>query len=169
MAKQKIINEDVSINFRIPKDLKIEITRQANDQNITLSNYLRTLLSDVHDGKYCEEIDERIEAEGFVYSKEFISLVIWIYSKSRNQSIEETDSVQLIDNFIRIIKRADGYLPSILILELDKVLIDLYRVKNLENYERREFKFTDAYSKGSDFNFTVLENFFLNYHLNLLK
>ncbi|WP_282030776.1 hypothetical protein [Winogradskyella eximia] len=163
MAKQKIINEDVSINFRIPPDLKREIIRQAENQNITISNYLRSLLADVHSGKHCEEIDERNEADRFVYSKEFISLIIWIYSKSRNQTMVEKDNIQLIDNFIRIIKRADSYLPTILILELDKVLIDLYRIKALESYQSKEFKFTNTYNKTNDFNFTVLENFLLNY------
>lgn len=163
MGKQKNINEDVGINFRISKALKEEIKTQAKDKNITVSKYLRVLLDDVHSGIYCDEIDQRGETERFVYSKEFISLTVWIYSKSRNRLRLDSDSDEKIHNFIRIIKRADSYLPSNLVLELDKVLIDLYRIKDASIYDNKEFKFVNSYKQSNNLDFQILEDFFLNY------
>ena len=163
MGKQKIINEDVSLNFRISKELKEEIRLQAKTKNITISKYLRELLEDVHDGTFCDEVDKRNEVERFVYSKGFVSLIIWIYSKSIKQSRLEFDTVHQIDDFISIIKQADRYLPTNLVKELDKVLLDLYRIKTAPSYDNKEFKFWNPYNESKNFDFTVLDDFIFNY------
>ena len=42
--KQKIKNEDPSINFRLPEELKEKIYKEASIKNKTISNYLRVHL-----------------------------------------------------------------------------------------------------------------------------
>lgn len=163
MKKDKIESEEVSINFRISQDLKKEIVRQAKDQNITVSKYLRSLLEEIHDGSYCDAMDDRNERDRFVYSTEFIALIIWIYSIHRNQIRQERDTDAQLDIYIKTLKRADAFVPSKLNSELDKVLIDLYRIKKVSSSENKCYEFINIYGGKDTFDYKVLDDFFINY------
>ncbi len=161
MEKQRIVNDDISLNFRVSKGLKAKILRQAQDQNVTMSKYLRQLLEDTHNGTYCDEIERQNEIEGFILSQDFIGLVIWVYSKSCDNLRKTTEDKECLDNYIRIIKRADSFLPKSLVDEFDKVLVDLYRIKTAPNYDSKAFNFVKSYEESKNFNFEILDQFFL--------
>nr|WP_321226500.1 hypothetical protein [uncultured Psychroserpens sp.] len=83
MAKKNSITDgDTTLNFRIPKELKMTIVAQADNKNISTSKYLRNLLETVFNGSYCQEIEAKSERQVFLFSQEFLQLIVWIYKKT---------------------------------------------------------------------------------------
>ncbi|WP_339632300.1 hypothetical protein [Bizionia echini] len=126
--KQSIKNNDPSINFRLSNKLKGIIENKAQEKNITTSAYVRDLLERVHNGDYChsEQVKEKINS--FLFSKEFVQLMIWIYSKKINS--DKTESDVDLNKYIKTLKRIEGHMPEGLVQEFDKVLFEIYRVRD---------------------------------------
>jgi predicted DNA-binding protein len=160
MAKKKIIkNDDKSINFRLSKDLKRTIEDKAESKNITTSAYIRDLLERIHNGDYCykEHVKEKINS--FLFSREFMQLMIWIYSKKENKNMIEEDNE--LDNYIKTLKKVGGHIPRHLDREFDKVLYDVIKVRGEKHHNYFSFH---SYSSGNTttFNLEEVEKFLLS-------
>ncbi len=164
MKREKIKNDDVSVNFRVDKTLNAKILESAAEENKTLSKYLRDLLEEHHDLSSQKPGGFRSETERFLFSKEFLQFVFWIYSKRMDEARKEGDK---IDGYIKLIKRADGILPEEIVRELDKVLVDLFRIKAGSGYDARVYKFPDSYDGDKKLNYKKLEEFFLSHDLGI--
>ncbi|BAO76352.1 hypothetical protein [Winogradskyella sp. PG-2] len=110
MKRSKVTKDDVSLNFRLPKELKAIILKSVNDTNTTLSQYLREVLERVHDGSYCEEQVEHSKRSKLLLSADFFKLIFWINTKRLDNKNLESDEQR--NNFVKTIKVADEYLPD---------------------------------------------------------
>ncbi len=159
MKKKSINNDDPSINFKLPKELREQVVREAQLVNSTVSNYLRNHLVDFYSGKLFEEkslFDHSLE---LINSTEFLQLVVWVFSKRNNEICTSTNNQ--LNGYIRTIKKLDNNLPRDLVVEFDKVLMDLIRVQSEKN-TFRSFKFCKSNYDTSLFDYDKLENFLLN-------
>lgn len=157
--KNKIVNNDPSINFRLPKKLKQRINKEAGINNLTVSNYIRNLLESYYDGELFEEEMFKYQRYEFIQSTDFIKLAVWMYSKRNDRKCTSTSDE--LDGYIRTLKNMEGYLQSHLVTEFDKVLQDLLRVKNTKNNEYPPFDFCYEYASNK-FNYTLLEAYIFN-------
>ncbi len=163
MKRNKIKNEDVSINFRIPRALKAKIINEASVRNITISKYLRETLEEIH-GDLEERPKEFLsETKDYLFSKEFVRFVFWIYRKLKDNNREEDDD---IDGYIDLIKGVGKYLPSDVVCELDKVLMDLLRIRTAIGIDGKYYRFVDSYADDKRLNYKKLEDFFLGFGLD---
>lgn len=160
MKKAKIKNEDVTLNFRVPRELKGKIIRRSEELNLTVSHYIREILERVHD---TTSIEPNIEAgaKEFVYSKRFLKLIVWIYSKRDAHKRTDFDTSLALEDYIKTIKEADQHLPSEIIKELDKVLGDLLSMKTATGYDKDNFNFGKSYGSEKGINYEVLNKYFL--------
>jgi len=171
--KQRIKNEDPSINFRLSPDLKKWITSEAISENKTVSNYLRDHLTSFMDGSLYAENVSWYQDKEFINSTSFLQLVAFVFSKRNNSTCVSTDDQ--MDWHIKTIKQLDRELPKELVIEFDKVLVDLMRVKKeKKSYSTITIRFKfckDSYS--TVFNYDLLENYLLNvlkpYHVVILN
>jgi hypothetical protein len=161
MAKrQKIKNEDPSINFRLPEELKAEIYKEASRLNKTVSIFLRDHLTEFMDGSlYAREI-AYYKDNSYVNSTEFLQLITWMYSKRNNNTCIASN--EQLNKYIKTIKRMDFSIPINLEREFDKVLVDLVRVRDDKGSLYRSFYFCNSSLYDANFNYEVLENFLLN-------
>ena len=72
MKREKIRNDDDSVNFRVDKTLKARMLDKAGEENKTLSKYLRELLEEHHDLNSQNLGGFRSDTERFLFSKEFL-------------------------------------------------------------------------------------------------
>jgi hypothetical protein len=89
MKKPKIKYEESTLNFRVPNELKLKVVAKANEQNITVSNYLRQVLEDAHDGTLQRKVENEKQQPTFLSSIEFLKLIVWIYQKKENNKLME--------------------------------------------------------------------------------
>ena len=160
MKRDKIVRDHVTINFRIDKALKSRLNSIVSRKNITLSKYLRDVLE-----KHLSEFERyelpnenQAEDKGELH-KEFFQFVIWLYTKKEDRKRLESDT---IDSYIKLIKRLDGKLPSYVIHEFDKVLIDLFRIKSAIGFDGEYYNFPNSQFKEKKLDYKQLEQFFLN-------
>ena len=161
MMKKKIKNNEPTINLRLPQKLKDIIIEKAEEKNITKSAYLRDLLEKVHSGEYCYKEDVRSKMESFLYSKEFLQLMIWIYRKKeiRELEIEKNE----LDRYIKTLKNIDGHLPQKITREFDKVLKDVIDLRDDNSYaSRSKFEFHVASREYQKINLNSVEEYFLD-------
>ncbi|WP_178989725.1 hypothetical protein [Winogradskyella schleiferi] len=159
MKRDKIINEDVSVNFRIAKPLKAKLLSKASGKNMTLSKYLRDVLEEIHNDKIV--LEESISRnKDILFSKEFFQFIFWIYKKKRDKIREESDD---IDGYIKLIKRLGESLPVEIVQELDKVLFDLIRIKSAYGSDKEYYQFPDSYSDDIRLDYDKLEYFFIGH------
>lgn len=163
--KSKIIYEESTLNFRIQNTLKDEILNKSIEKNMTMSQYLRELLESVHNGSYKEAKMELNSKKAFLFSKDFLRLVIWVYHKKTDKNV--TESRGQLNQYIKTIKRADSFLPVAIIEEFDKVLSDLLRVINSTGIEYKEFDFSRSYESEKTFNYNKLISFLLTVELDI--
>jgi len=156
--KHKIKNEDPSINFRLPEELKAEIYKEAHLKNKTVSNFLRDHLAEFMDGSLYEREISYYRDNSFIHSTEFLQLITWVLSKRINSNCVASN--EQLDGFIQTIKRMDFSTPKDLVKEFDKVLADLVRVRN-ETGAYRIFYFCGIAGMGETFNYNMLENYLL--------
>lgn len=159
-AKKSISDEDATLNFRVSKELKATIVSKAQKENITSSKYLRNLLEAVHNGSYCHQENLKSEREDFLFSKEFLQLIVWIYRKRENNKREVEKSS--LDRYIMTLKRTDDCLPKSLVSEFDKVLKSLLTVRDSVGYDGDVFDFPKSYSNDKKFNYEKVEKFLLD-------
>jgi hypothetical protein len=158
--KKSITAEDATLNFRIPKVLKDKIITEAEKENITSSKYLRDLLEAVHNGSYCNHERLKLERENFLFSREFLQLIVWIYRKRENNK-REVDKNEL-EGYIKTLKGTESYLPKSLVHEFDKVLNNLLLVRVGAGYDGDHFDFYKSYNDDKKFNYEKVEKFLLN-------
>ncbi len=163
--KNRIVNNDPSINFRLPKELKQKINREAGLNNLTVSNYVRNLLESYYDGELFEEEIFEYRRHEFIKSIEFLRLVVWMYSKRNDKKC--TSSNDKLDGYIRTLKNAQDHLPTKIVEEFDKVLQDVLRVKTIKSDYFKQFEFTKANDDLKKFNFLVFEEYIFNILQNL--
>jgi len=72
VKKQKIKNEDQSINFRLPEELKFQIYKEASLMNKTVSNFLRDHLLEFMNGSLYEKEIAEYKSNSFKNSTEFL-------------------------------------------------------------------------------------------------
>ncbi|MEM5564156.1 hypothetical protein WNY78_03530 [Psychroserpens sp. AS72] len=158
--KKSITDEDATLNFRIPKVLKATIIAKAEKENITSSKYLRDLLEAVHNGSYCNQDKLKSEREDFLFSIEFLQLIVWIYKKRENnrREVEKND----LERYVKTLKRTEKYLPESLVREFDKVLNNLLLVRAEMSYDGDYFDFHNSYNGDKKFNYEEVEKFLLN-------
>lgn len=162
VKKYKIKNEDPSINFRLPEELKVNIYKRASLENKTVSNFLRDHLTEFMDGSlYAREISY-FRDNSFINSTEFVQLITWVMTKKESSKCCSTN--EQLDTYIQTIKRMDFSIPVNIVKEFDYVLADLIRVRN-ETGNDRSFYFCGIIGLDVKFNYNLL----VNYILNILK
>ena len=159
-TKKSITDEDATLNFRVSKVLKATIVAKAEKENITSSKYLRNLLESVHNGSYCHQDKMKSEREDFLFSKEFLRLIVWVYRKRENNK-REVDKNDL-ERYIKTLKRTENHLPKSLVFEFDKVLKNLLVVRDSNGYDGDHFDFSKNYSNDKKFNYEKVEKFLLD-------
>ena len=160
--KQRIKNEDPSINFRLTEELKGDIYKRASLENKTVSNFLRDHLTEFMDGSlYAREISY-FRDNSFINSTEFLQLITWVMTKRQNPKCLSTN--EQLDTYIKTIKRMDFSIPANIVKEFDYVLADLIRVRN-KTGDDRSFYFCGFMGVDATFNHNLL----VNYILNILK
>jgi len=163
MKKNKIKNEDVTINFRIPRALKAKIINEASVRNLTISKYLRETLEEIYGESAKKPKESLSETRDYLFSKEFVQFVFWIYRKLKDNRREENDD---IEGYINLIKGAGKHLPGDVVDELDKVLMDLLRIRTAAGSDGNYYRFTDHYDRDKKLDYKKLEDFFLGYGMN---
>ena len=159
-TKKSISDGDTSLNFRVSKGLKATIVANAAKEKITSSKYLRNLLEAVHNGSYCHQYEVKTKREEFLFSKDFLRLMVWIYRKRENKKREVEKSS--LDRYIMTLKRTDDCLPKSLVSEFDKVLKSLLIVRDSVGYDGDVFDFPKSYSNDKKFNYEKVEKFLLD-------
>jgi hypothetical protein len=158
--KKPVKNDDTTINFRIPKVLKAKIEEKAEEKNVTTSAYVRDLLESVHNGDYCHHEVVKSRINEFLFSKEFMQLMIWIYTKKTDNS--KTEHNDELERYIKTLKQVEGHMPNDLVKEFDKVLIDIIKMQD----EKNPFVKYSFHSSSTDgrktFNKDKVEKFLLN-------
>lgn len=160
MKKQKIINDDPTINFRVPEILKIKIIREAEFFNKTVFTYLRDLLTEYLDGNLYQNEIAFYKKKEFINSTEFMQLIIWMFSKRHNKKCTSTPAQ--LDEYIKTLKKIDGNLPNEFVSEFDNVLEDVLRVKKETSDYKKEFKFCQSSHSSPGFDYGKLEDYLLN-------
>ncbi|OMP31627.1 hypothetical protein [Mangrovimonas sp. DI 80] len=159
MAKSD--TDDQSVTFRIPRALKNKINQRAEMKGVRLSEYLRELLTSVVEDRVCQGERERIkelENQTFLSSKEFMQLLVWMYSKREAQKYnKETD---YLDDHIKTLKQVGDHVPVDLSKEFDKVLKSLLSIDRDNSYST--YDFIKGYGEKEKFDFEKLEKFLLS-------
>ena len=150
-----------SINLKLSEELKQKINIKANFKNQTISKYLRELLTTYFDGTLCVGEIEKHEKKEFINSTEFLQLIVWMYSKREIKEFRESDKD--LDGYVNTLKRISIYFSNALVLEFDKVLMDILRVKNEESKYSKDYRFVTGYSSSPKFNFQLFEEFIFRY------
>jgi len=141
MAKRENkVKEDVSINFRLPEELKKEIIIRAKLENKTVSKYLNDHLKELVSGYLYENELADYYKRKFINSTEFIQLLVWMYRKQSDKTCTSDD--EQFDRYINTLKKVGNELPKVLAVEFDKVLYDVLRVKKEESEYDRKFNFS---------------------------
>ena len=162
--KQRIKNEDPSINFRLSPELKKWITNEAISENKTVSNYLRDHLTSFKDGSLYKNEIAAYKSNSFMNSTEFLQLVVWVYKKREEYSYEEKDAIWQ-DKYIHTIKSIGNQLPDELVNEFDKVLLDLMKVKNEAGSSKSYTFCRSGYLYSDGFNYSLFEDYILKYKI----
>ena len=125
MAKRdNNVKEDVSINFRLPEELKKEIRVRAKLENKSVSKFLNDHLKELVNGSlYENELADYYKRE-FINSTEFIQLVVWMYRKRSDKTCTSDD--EQLERYINTLKKVGYELPKVLAVEFDKVLYDVF-------------------------------------------
>ena len=150
-----------SINLKMSDDLKSKIKEKADLKQQTISKYIRELLSGYFVGTLCKSERAIIERKEFINSTEFLQLVVWIYTKKISSKFKETQDD--LDKYIGILKKTTQHLPKHIVLEFDKVLLDLIRVTNEKSKYSKGYRFVNGDTSSLRFNFELLEKYLLNY------
>jgi len=157
----KKVNEIYSINLKLPEELKRQVKEKANIKEQTVSKYIRELLSSYLDGTLCLSQEAMNQRKEFINSTEFLQLIVWMYTIRKEKKFKETP--EELDGYIRTLKKIDQHLPREIVMEFDKVLSDVLRVKGEPSRYPKEYKFAVSYSSTPEFNFNLLENYLLSF------
>lgn len=158
MKKKSINNDDPSINFKLPKELRELVLREAQSENSTVSNYLRNHLIEFLSGRLYEKEIEFYKKQEFLNTTEFLQLVTWVFTQRKDDKCSATEAQ--LNSYKQTLKKLDGKLPNTLVAEFDKVLVDLLRFQ-ADSSSSRVFKFSGNYYTNPLFDYGKLEHFLL--------
>jgi len=159
MKKKSITNEDPSINFKLPKELRDQVVREAALLNSTVSNYLRNHLIEFLSGRLYQKEISLYKSQEFLKTIEFLQLVTWVFVQRKNDKCIAT--VTQLNGYKQTLKKLEGNLPNHLVVEFDKVLVDLLRFQT-DLSSSRAFKFGGNSFTNALFDYGKLEHFLLN-------
>lgn len=149
-----------SVNLKLSQELKNQIKKQAEENNQTVSKFIRELLIEYLDGTLYDNELAFYRGKEYINSTEFLQLVVWMYTKKNEQNCTSTESQ--LNSYISTLKKTEHNLPKDLVKEFDKVLLDTMRVINEESSANKYFKFSDALSYSPTFDFIKFEDYILN-------
>lgn len=159
MAKKKRTEkEDLSINFKLSKELKSKIIDLAKKDGKTISNYLRGHFENFIDGSLFEEEFTFDQEQKFMFSEEFMQLIIWMYSKRKQKECEETEFE--LNGYIDTLKKINYEFPYSIKKDFEKVLQDVLKVRN-ETGLIKKFTFSKKEEDELSFSFKRFENYLL--------
>ena len=159
MAKGK--SEDPIVTLRMPVELKSEIQERAKKKGLTLSMYVREVMTEVVEGTICKVEKDRIkqlEDKEFLRSREFMQLIVWMYTKRQKKEYDKDRDH--LDDHIKTLKQVGDYVPKPLSVEFDKVLKSLLSIDRENRYSTYAFIGT-GYNPTNEFDFETLEEFLL--------
>ena len=153
--KKKTGKEEFSINFKLSKELKNKISDLAQKENKTTSNYLRSHLESFVDGTLFE-VEQRYDQEQkFMFSEEFMQLIVWMYSKRKQKECEESEFE--LNEYIDTLKKINYEFPYSIKNDFEKVLQDVLKVRN-DSSMIKKFTFPKNGDNELNFNFKRFEN-----------
>jgi len=158
--KNKNFKSIPSINLKLTEDLKAQIKKVAQDNNQTVSKFIRELVTDYMDGALYENAVAHYRDKAFINSTEFLQLIVLMYTKREKGRYEDTE--KQLDDYISTLKKTEHNLPDDLVVEFDIVLFDLMRVKSKGSRSDKYFEFHKNYSYSPGFNYEKLEGYLLN-------
>lgn len=161
MKKQTKTGGEATINFRVSAELREEIAKAAANGNTTISRYMRNLMAEIHEGTYCAHFGELNSQRNFILSQNFFQLMVWIYSKEKNDE-KRTESDQELRTFAATLKQVHQYFDPIIVREFDKVLFDILRVLRNEGFSSERYEFGKSYEKNVRFNAEMVKDYFLS-------
>jgi hypothetical protein len=159
VKKNSINNEDPSINFRLPKELREQVVREAVLLKSTVSNYIRNHLIEFLSGRLYEKEIAFYKSQEFLNTTEFLQLVTWVFVQRKKEKCSATEA--RLNSYKQTLKKLEGNLPDSLVLEFDKVLIDLLRFQ-ADLSSSRAFEFGGNSYTNPLFDYCKLEHFLLN-------
>jgi hypothetical protein len=159
VKKKSINNDDPSINFKLPMELREQVVREAELLNSTVSNYLRNHLIEFLSGKLFEKEMAFYKSQEFLNTTEFLQLVAWVFAQRKNDKCIATEAQ--LNSYKQTLKKLEGNVPDSLVLEFDKVLIDLLRFQ-ADRSSSRAFIFGGNSYTNPLFDYGKLERFLLN-------
>lgn len=159
MKKKSINNDDPSINFKLPKELRDQVVREAALLNSTVSNYLRNHLIEFLSGRLYQKEISMYKSQEFLNTTEFLQLVSWVFAQRKNDKCNSTE-LQL-NSYKQTLKKLEGNVSNHLVFEFDKVLVDLLRFQ-ADLSSSRAFKFGGNSYTNPLFDYGKLEHFLLN-------
>ncbi|GAL80002.1 hypothetical protein JCM19274_2674 [Algibacter lectus] len=161
---------DSKINLRIDEAVKCQLEELATLYDMSLSVYLRDLLTDHVSEDSCEgdyldlprtvyigPTKEILKKGGYEQSFEFTQLLTWLFSKYMEPV--ETSSLDAINNLKNKVERVvlESSFSQELKLEFLKVLNDTNRFLVEPSYENKHFVFSTPNNQLS-FNYYMLMN-----------
>lgn len=159
MKKKSINNDDPSINFKLPKELREQVIREADLLNSTVSNYLRNHLIEFLSGRLYEKEIALYKKQEILNTTEFLQLVTWVFVQRKNDKCIATEAQ--LNSYKQTLKKLEGKLPNSIVLEFDKVLVDLLRFQ-VDLSSSRAFKFGGNSYTNPLLDYSKLEHFLLN-------
>ncbi len=159
MKKKSINNDDPSINFKLPKELREQVLREADLLNSTVSNYLRNHLIEFLSGRLYEKEIAFYKKQEILNTTEFLQLVTWVFVQRKNDKCIATEAQ--LNSYKQTLKKLEGKLPNPIVLEFDKVLVDLLRFQ-ADLSSSRAFKFGGNSYTNPLFDYGKLEHYLLN-------
>lgn len=145
------------LNLRIPTTLKEKLENDANDNNSTLSELVREIISSYYEDNDEDETLFVLESK-FYASNEFIYFITWIFEKRLNNY--DSNNIQVFEDLKRIAMKAmnDSYFSSELKNEFEKVYVDLSRFIYEYEMPNNYFRFCIP-NHAQSFNYYLLVNF----------
>lgn len=145
------------LNLRIPASLKERLESDSNDNNITLSDFVRDVITsyyEIDDPSY-SQLDLELN---YYNSSEFIYLITWIFEKRLNNY--DSNHIQVFEGLKKISLKAmnNTYFPIELKIEFEKVYVDLSRFIYEYEISNNYFRFCIP-NLPQSFNYLILVDF----------
>ncbi len=141
----------VILNVRVPEYLRNALIEESSNNDVLISDTIRTILNSHYEDNNEEEIYDDLEFENDFYnSNQFLYLVSWIFEKKGqpNVNCEKHILIELKNIVLKVIE--DNSLPDYLIEQFENVLlIDLLRVIKEYNIENTQFRFCKLYENDT--------------------
>jgi hypothetical protein len=162
VKKKKIGNEMPSINFKLSLELKQWILEEAENEKLSVSNFIRKELTSQMKGDSISVDKEMYYEQTLVGSPRFLNLMVWMYRK-RSERDCEIDNKKL-GEYIDTLKEISNVFPKEIEVEFEKVLLAALKVRSKSSTHERVFKFGREYNDTNDHNtvnFELIENYLL--------